>query len=63
MTQHEQQIRQHCQEHHIQVRTLPSGALHFVGPGVEIKAASMRCLTVENLAPYEPQKYVDMYAS
>lgn len=63
MTLHEQQIRQHCAEHHIQVRVLQSGALHFQGPGVDLKSADWRSVSMDGLAPYQPRKYVDLYAA
>ena len=63
MSPREESIRRHCDEHHIQVHTLPSGILHFVGPGVDLKAADFSSVSLYALKPYQPQKYVDLYAA
>lgn len=56
MTQHEQTIRAHCEQHGISIEVLPSGAVRFTGHGVSLTAADVASVTTANLTAYEPRK-------
>ena len=51
-----QAVKRYCQQKNIRVITLPSGAMRFMGKGVDLLVASARAVTLEELQPYEPRK-------
>ena len=53
---HERAIKAHCEKHRIRMETLPSGAIRFLGRGVNITVAEIGSVTLENLTEYQPQK-------
>lgn len=56
MNQHEQIIREHCEQHSIRIEVLPSGAVRFTGRGVSLTAADVASVTTANLSCYMPRK-------
>ena len=51
-----QAVKRYCQQKNIRVITLPSGAMRFMGKGVDLLVASARHVSIEELQPYEPRK-------
>ena len=51
-----QAVKRYCQQKNIRVITLPSGAIRFIGKGVDLLVASARAVSLEELQPYEPRK-------
>ena len=49
-------VKRYCQQKNIRVITLPSGAMRFMGKGVDLLVASARNVSIEELQPYEPRK-------
>ena len=51
-----QAVKRYCQQKNIRVITLPSGAMRFMGKGVDLLVASVFKVSVSDLQPYEPRK-------
>ena len=51
-----QAVKRYCQQKNIRVIALPSGAIRFIGTGVDLLVASARNVSIEELQPYEPRK-------
>lgn len=51
-----QAVKRYCQQKNIRVITLPSGAMRFMGKGVDLLVASARNVSIEELQPYEARK-------
>ena len=51
-----QAVKRYCQQKNIRVITLPSGAMRFMGKGVDLLVASARNVSIEELQPFEPRK-------
>jgi hypothetical protein len=49
-------IKKHCEERDIRIITLPSGAVRFLGDGVDLLVANTRTVSVSDLTPYTPRK-------
>ena len=51
-----QAVKRYCQQKQIRIITKPSGAVRFLGDGVDLLVASARNVSIEELQPYEPRK-------
>lgn len=49
-------IKRHCEERNIRIIKLPSGAIRYVGDGVNLLVADTRAVTLSELQSYEPRK-------
>lgn len=50
----EQDLREHCTRHRIRVYEKPSGALRFVGEGVDVSTSGWKDVNIQTLEPYYP---------
>ena len=51
-----QAVKRYCQQNDIRIINRPSGAVRFIGEGVDLLVASAFKVSVSDLQPYEPRK-------